>query len=73
MKKTLILLGLVAASYAGNTSIKNRLGQVKARNEEQPPVSVGLECDCADQFNLPPPGQGVFNGFGQSASVQQSE
>jgi hypothetical protein len=32
MKKTLILVAFVAASVAGNTSIKHRLGQVKAQN-----------------------------------------
>ena len=74
MKKTLILLGLVAASYAGNASIKHRLGQVTAKgNNETPNQGPVLDCDCADQFNLPPAGQGVFNGWGQAASVSQSE
>ena len=54
MKKTLILLGLVGASVAANTSIKHRLGQVKAKslvpdnNNEAP-----IDCPCDDTFNLP--------------------
>ena len=70
MKKTLILVALVAASVTANSSIKHRLGQVKAKNLAEQEAS---NCPCNDTFNLPPPGQGIFNGFGQSASVSQSE
>jgi hypothetical protein len=76
MKKTLALAALLALSVAGNTSIKHRLGQVKAKNlaqATQPPVTTPVDCPCDTTWNLAPPGQAVFNGFGQSAEVSQSE
>lgn len=73
MKKTLILAALFAASYAGNTSIKHRLAQAAAKTIDETPNEGVPGCDCGESFSLPPPGQGVFNGWGQSASVSQSE
>ena len=67
MKKTLILVALVAASVTANSSIKHRLGQVKAKNLAQ--QSADEACPCNTTFSLPAPGQGVFNGWGQAASV----
>jgi len=69
MKKTLILVALVAASYASNTSIKHRLGQVKSKTLAQTGAQQ-VDCPCnPDENQAPTPGQGVFNGWGQSAQV----
>jgi len=70
MKKTLILFALVAASVSANTSIKHRLGQVKAKalaQMDDDNQGAGEACPCDSAFTLPPPGQGVFNGWGQAA------